>query len=169
MTKRLQKEAFYPDSPEEVWTALTDPQALAEWLMPNDFRPVVGYTFHFHVDPLPGFSGITECRVIEVDPPRRLVYTWQSMPKKKGVPPPEPMRLEWTLTPSGAGTILRLDQSGLESLTLWWRFSMKMGWNRMLKTLLPRVLRNVDGPRFTPGAVARRDYGTSTVPPGYAK
>jgi uncharacterized protein YndB with AHSA1/START domain len=169
MTKRLRKEIFYPHPPEAVWTALTDPRALAEWLMPNDFQPIVGCTFHFHVDPMPGFSGITACTVLAVDRPRRLAYTWQSQPKNPAVEPPEPMTLVWTLTPSGDGTMLCLEQTGLESLSLWWRFSMKMGWNRMLKTLMPRVLRNVRGGSFTPGAITRRDYGTRTVPPGYAK
>lgn len=169
MTKRLHKEQFYQHPPEAVWTALTDPQALAEWLMPNDFQPIVGYTFHFHVDPMPGFSGITECRVLEVDPPKRLVYTWQSKPKDPRAAPPEPMRLEWTLTPSAGGTLLTLDQTGLETLSLWWRVSMNFGWNRMLRKLLPLVLRNVRGPVYVSGAVTRRDYGTKTVPPGYAK
>lgn len=169
MTKRLRKEAFYPHPPEVVWVALTDPQALAEWLMPNNFRPVVGATFRFHVDPMPGFSGISECRVLEVDPPRRLVYTWQSLPKKKSDPLPDPMTLEWTLKRSGDGTILVLEQSGLEALSLWWRFSMNIGWNRMLKTLLPKVVDHVRDGAFVPGAITKRDYATKTVPPGYSK
>lgn len=169
MTKRLRKEMYYPHPPEAVWTALTDPKALAEWLMPNDFQPVVGHTFHFHVDPMPGFSGITACTVLTVDRPHRLVYSWQPLPKKRGVKPPRPMNVEWTLKPSGDGTILRLEQTGLESLSLWWRFSMVMGWNRMMKRLLPKVLGNVRDEVFTPGAITRRDYGTKTVPSGYAK
>lgn len=42
-----------------------------------------------------------------------------------------------------AGTRLRLHQPGAETLNWWWRFSMAIGWNRMLKTLLPKVLGNV--------------------------
>jgi hypothetical protein len=79
------------------------------------------------------------------------------------------MTLVWTLSPAPGGTTLVLEQSGLESLSLWWRFSMTMGWGRMLKRLLPQVLANVRGTDFTAGAVARRDYGTKTVPAGYAK
>ena len=33
----IRKEIFLPHPPEDVWLALTDPQALAEWLMPNNF------------------------------------------------------------------------------------------------------------------------------------
>ena len=169
MTKRLRKQIFYPHDAQSVWTALTDPRALAEWLMPNNFEPIVGKVFRFHVDPMPGFSGINECEVKEVDPPRRLVYTWTPLPKRPDVGRPPAMTLVWTLEPSPGGTTLVLEQSGLETLNWWWRFSMTMGWGRMMKTLLPRVLRHVHGGVFTPGAITRRDYKTTTVPAGYAK
>lgn len=167
-TKTLTKEVFYPHPPEKVWTALTDPRALAEWLMPNDFKAEVGHRFQFRVDPMLGFEGINECVVEEVDPPRRLIYTWVSRMKKR--PDHAPMRLVWTLHPEEGGTRLVLEQTGLEGLPLFWRFSMKMGWGRMLKTLLPKVLENVDdGGSFTPGAVMKRDYGTETVPDHFAR
>jgi uncharacterized protein YndB with AHSA1/START domain len=169
MTRTLRKEVFYPHPIDSVWTALTDSRALAEWLMPNNFEPVVGKVFRYHVDPMPGFSGISECQVLEVDRPRRLVYTWTPLPKRAEAPRPAPMTLVWTLTPAPGGTRLVLEQSGLESLGWWSRISMTFGWGRMLKRLLPRVLKNVRGTDFTPGAVPRRDYGTKTVPDGYSK
>ena len=79
------------------------------------------------------------------------------------------MILTWTLGAAEGGTRLVFEQTGLEHLPWWWRFSMKHGWTRMLKTLLPKVIRNVQDGQFTPGAIARRDYGTKTVPDGYAK
>lgn len=167
-TKRLRKEVVYDHPPEAVWTALTDARALAEWLMPNNFQPVEGQRFQFRVDPMLSFQGIVDCEVLAVDPPRRLVYTWVS--RMKGKPPHEPMTLEWTLEPLNGGTRLVLEQSGLEHLSLWWRFSQRMGWGRMLKTLLPRVLENVsDDGAFQPGAITKRDYGTRTVPGDFAK
>jgi uncharacterized protein YndB with AHSA1/START domain len=169
VTKTLRKEAFYPHPVEDVWTALTEPRALAEWLMPNNFEPVVGHVFRFHVDPMPGFSGISECEVLEVEPPRRLVYTWTVLPKRQDAPRPAPMTLVWTLEPAPGGTHLVLEQRGLESLSLWWRFSMKTGWGRMLRTLLPKVLGHVRRSEFTPGAITKRDYKTTTVPDEYAK
>ena len=169
MADVLRKEAWYPHTPENVWAALTDPRALAEWLMPNNFQPVVGHVFRFHVDPGPGFSGISECRVLEVEPPRRLVYTWVTLPKVADAAPPPPMTLVWTLTPLNGGTQLVLEQSGIEVMNWWWRFSMSIGWKRMMRSLLPKVLANVEAAQFTPGAIRKRDYGTKTVPPGYAK
>ncbi|MEX0899502.1 MAG: SRPBCC domain-containing protein [Gammaproteobacteria bacterium] len=167
--KTLHKQVVLKHPPAAVWTALTNPKALAEWLMPNNFEPRVGYIFRFHVDPMPGFSGITECEVLEVEPERRLVYTWTVLPKDETTPRPPPMRIEWTLEPIEEGTRLVLLQTGVEALSFWWRFSMSMGWNRMLRKLLPRVVDRVGPGGFNPGAVTKRDYGTKTVPDGYAK
>lgn len=169
MSRTIEKSVYYTAPPEAVWTALTDPRALAEWLMPNDFQPVVGRVFRFHVDPMPGFSGISECRVLEVDPPRRLVYDWTVVPKIVTTRRPPPMLLTWTLEPEGTGTRLRLHQTGVEALNWWWRLSMNHGWTRMLEKLLPRVLGHVHDGGFTPGAITRRDYGTKSVPDHFAK
>lgn len=169
MTKTLRKEVRYPQPPSAVWTALTDPRALAEWLMPNNFAAEVGRVFRFHVDPMPGYSGISECEVLEVDAPRKLVYTWCTLPSNPAKGRPPKMTITWTLHADGGGTRLVLEQSGLEALNWWWRVSMTTGWTRMLKTLLPRVLRNVGPGGFTPGAITRRDYRTATVPEGYSR
>lgn len=169
MSKILRKEALYPHPPEDVWVALTDPQALAEWLMPNNFEPVVGRVFCFHVDPMPGYSGISECEVLSVEPPRRLSYSWTVLPSKPQAPRPPAMTVTWTLEPDGDGTRLVLEQEGLEALGWWSRVSMKMGWGRMLKTLLPKALGNIRSGTFTPGAITKRDYKTTTVPEDYAR
>ena len=81
--KTLRKEVFYPYPREKVWAALTTPQALAEWLMPNDFEPVVGKRFQFRVDGMMNYSGITDCEILEVEPPERLVFTWVSKMKNR--------------------------------------------------------------------------------------
>ncbi len=165
----LTKEAFLPHPPDDVWIALTDKYAVAEWLMPNNFEPIEGRKFNFHVDkmPLTGFTGVTECEVLEVDRPKKLVYTWVSMHKTKGKHPP--MTLTWTLEPHDQGTRLTLHQTGIEAINWWWRFSMNHGWTRMMKSLMPKVMKNVTDGKFTPSARRRRDYGTKTVPEGYAK
>ena len=35
----------FPHPVEKVWQALTDPDALREWLMENDFEPRIGKRF----------------------------------------------------------------------------------------------------------------------------
>lgn len=166
--RTLHKEVFYPYSREKVWAALTTPEALAEWLMPNDFEPVAGKQFQFRVDGMMSYTGVADCEVLEVVSPERLVFTWVSRMKNK--PDHPAMTLAWTLHEEGNGTRLILEQTGLEHISWWWRFSMTHGWTRMLKTLLPKVLANVgeDG-TFTPGAITKRDYGTKTVPDHFAK
>ena len=48
----------YPYPPERVWAALTSSEALAAWLMPNDFVPEVGHGFTLRTKPAPSFHGL---------------------------------------------------------------------------------------------------------------
>ncbi len=61
----IEVDQFVPRPAEQVWRALTDPDLLARWLMPNDFKPVVGHLFTFRTEPVPqhGFDGIVHCQV----------------------------------------------------------------------------------------------------------
>jgi uncharacterized protein YndB with AHSA1/START domain len=72
----LHFEFVYPHPPERVWHALTDPAAVAQWLMPNNFEPKLGHKFQFRTKPRPGFDGVVQCEVTQLDPPRRLAYSW---------------------------------------------------------------------------------------------
>jgi uncharacterized protein YndB with AHSA1/START domain len=62
----------------EVWRALTDSDALGEWMYPNDSQPRVCHRFTFHVPPNPkaGFDGVVHCEVLECTPPSSLAYSW---------------------------------------------------------------------------------------------
>jgi uncharacterized protein YndB with AHSA1/START domain len=72
MSREIMFEVTYPHPPERVWQALTDSAALTEWLMPNDFLPVVGHQFTFRAPPQPWFDGLVRCEVLTVDPPHQL-------------------------------------------------------------------------------------------------
>ncbi len=164
--KSFTKSVFYPHSPERVWVALTDPRALAEWLMPNNFEPRLGCKFRFQTDPQPGCgNGITDCEVIEFDPPRRMTWLWTSWLKNNRAG--GPMHIEWELAPEEGGTRLTLRQTGLEVLPWYMRPMMTFGWGTMLKRWVPKVVNNVgnDG-SFTPGAIPlnKRCYKVSTLP-----
>lgn len=91
------REAEYPHPPERVWEALTDPDALSDWMLPTrDFAPEPGRRFRFD-------GGGVEGEVREAEPARRLVYTWRPAPHL-----PEG-RVTWTLTPTErGGTRLRI-------------------------------------------------------------
>jgi len=75
-TKSIVVERVIPHAPEKIWRALTQAAMIAEWLMENDFKAVVGHKFQFHATPMPGWKGYTNCEVLEVDEPRKLVYSW---------------------------------------------------------------------------------------------
>jgi uncharacterized protein YndB with AHSA1/START domain len=55
MRRDIAVEETLPFPVETVWQALTDPEALAEWVMPVEgFAPVVGQRFRFKARPMPG-------------------------------------------------------------------------------------------------------------------
>lgn len=68
-------EQTYPFPIEQVWEALTDPAALADWLMPEDFKLVIGHQLQFRCEPHPEFDGTIDVEILEVDNPRRLSYS----------------------------------------------------------------------------------------------
>jgi uncharacterized protein YndB with AHSA1/START domain len=89
---------------ESLWAAVATSAALAEWLMPNGFRPTVGHRFTFRCA---GHGrGYIECEVLECDPPRRLVFTWIDSDDAA------PMRVEMELRTQGSGTLLVLRHTG---------------------------------------------------------
>jgi uncharacterized protein YndB with AHSA1/START domain len=89
-----------------VWRALTDPDRLARWLMPNDFAPVVGHRFTFRTDPRPGFDGIVHCEVLALEPERLLRWSWRGGTLDTTV--------TWQLRPEGRGTRLFLRHDGFD-------------------------------------------------------
>ena len=136
MRRDLHFEVIYPHPPELVWRALTDPRAFAEWLMANDFEPRVGHRFQFRTNPRWGFDGLVHCEVTELDPPRRLAYSWRG----GGMPGPTTVRFE--LEPVAGGTRLTLDHTGFEGLqSVGISFILGSGWKtNLLRRRLPVLL-----------------------------
>jgi uncharacterized protein YndB with AHSA1/START domain len=58
--------------PEKVWRALTVPEFVARWLMPNDIEPKKGHAFR-----LRSADGDIECEIVEASPPGLLSYSWR--------------------------------------------------------------------------------------------
>lgn len=71
----LSFECELPDPPEKVWRALTVPELLAAWMMPNDIRPEAGTRFAFAAADAP-----IECEVLDAEPGKRLRYSWRERP-----------------------------------------------------------------------------------------
>jgi uncharacterized protein YndB with AHSA1/START domain len=150
----------YPHPIERVWAALTSSAALAAWLMPNDFEPEIGREFTFTTKRAPGFDGIVHCRVVEMEPPTRMVWTWAGGNIDTIV--------TFTLDPVDADhTRLRMRQVGFHGLgPLLTRRILASGYSRMFGELLPGYLdqqagRDADperasGRRACPGVFRRR-------------
>ena len=94
-------------SPEKVWRALTDPALLAEWLLPVfDLALEPGAAFLFKTQPYPGWDGTVNCQMVEIDPQRKLSYTWVVGNMEIDTV------VTFTLAPTASGTRLSLVQSG---------------------------------------------------------
>lgn len=111
-----------PAPPERVWKALTQPHLIAEWLMPNDFRAETGHGFRLTAD-----WGTVEARVLDVEPLRRLSYTWRVLSLDSVV--------TFTLAPSGQGTRLTLEQTGFDDAAVREYHGARAGWPRFLDRL----------------------------------
>lgn len=131
--RAIKKTVRYKHPPERVWQALTSQDALEAWLMPNDFEPKVGHKFNFRTDPAPGFDGIVHCEVLELDKPRRMVWSWRGGPIDT--------RVTFELEPDVEGTRLRFEQTGFQGLhSVLVSFILQGGFSKMYKKGLPRVL-----------------------------
>src|SRR5271155_1047403 len=98
----IEKEMPYP--PEKIWRALTEGALIKEWLMDNDFQPVVGHRFNFRATPVPNWNGVIDCQVLVVEPGAKLSYSWSSSGLDNIV--------VWTLVATKGGTLVRMEQSG---------------------------------------------------------
>ena len=79
----VEREIPFPS--EKIWRALTRPHLIEEWLMKNDFKPVVGQDFNLRAE-----WGAVDCQVLAVEPHKTLSYTWAAYGLESVV--------TWTLT-----------------------------------------------------------------------
>ncbi len=123
----------YAHPVERVWQAITDPEAIGEWLMETDFAPIVGHEFTLRTDPAPGFDGIVHGKVLRVEPPNLLEYSW------RGGPLDTVIRFE--LSETREGTRLRVVHSGFKGFGAQLvRIILKLGSRSIYSKNLPRVL-----------------------------
>jgi uncharacterized protein YndB with AHSA1/START domain len=105
-------ECDYDEPPEKVWRALTDPELVAAWLLPNNIRPQQGA--RFTLKPEREGEGDIACEILAAEPPRLLSYSWREAPADREQPA---RRLESVVTfvlseTEDGGTHLRLVHSG---------------------------------------------------------
>jgi uncharacterized protein YndB with AHSA1/START domain len=123
----IEQEIAHP--PEKIWRALTEPHLIAEWLMSNDFAPIVDHKFKLRAD-----WGSVDCEVLEVDPRQKLTYTWAAYGLESVV--------TWTLTPTSAGTLLRMEQTGFRPDQQQFYQGAEAGWQKFIANLEQVVARS---------------------------
>ena len=115
-------EREFPHPPEKLWRALTQPHLIEEWLMKNDFLPRVGHSFSLRAD-----WGAVDCVVQTVEPNRTLSYSWAAYGLESVV--------TWTLTPTGRGTHLRMEQVGFRPDQQQAFQGARFGWQKFFANL----------------------------------
>ncbi len=131
-TRSIIVERLMPHPPEKIWRALTSAPLIAEWLMQNDFEAVEGHRFTFRAKPVPGWSGVTNCVVLKVEPPRLLSYSWgDGTESDSGLK----TAVTWTLTPVKGGTLVRMEHEGFRPEDEAGYRGMGGGWPRILDRL----------------------------------
>ncbi|MCV7413203.1 polyketide cyclase [Mycobacterium florentinum] len=95
----IRVDQFVGAPPERVWRLLTEPDLMRLWWAEGQVAAVVGHQF---VLDMPGY-GKQACKVLEVDPPHRFVYTFTPA-----------WTLTWRLEPEGTGTRVFLEHSGFD-------------------------------------------------------
>jgi uncharacterized protein YndB with AHSA1/START domain len=133
-TRSVVVERDIPFPPEKIWRALTQPHLIAEWLMKNDFQPVVGHRFSLRMDPQPNWNGVVDCQVLEIEPNKTLSYAWGALGLASVV--------TFTLIPTRMGTHLRMEQTGFRPDQQQNYQGAKYGWQQFfakLEQVLARI------------------------------
>ena len=134
----------YPYSPEQVWRAVTDPGLVPLWTStgrggtPEGFSPEVGNRFRFVGKPVPGWDGIVNCEVLDVDPPALLRYDWSASGGKT-------TQVTYRIEPDGDRTRFSYDHVGFQGAEGFVMAKLILGpvRRRMLDKGLPAALASI--------------------------
>ncbi|GII94290.1 SRPBCC family protein [Sinosporangium siamense] len=140
-------DQFLAHPPAKVWRALTEPDLIARWLMPGDFRLQVGhrYTMQAKAIPATGFSGTIQAEVLAFEPERMLRVGWRDA--DPGSPGNADWTITWTLAPEGRGTRIFLTHAGFDPdnpLQQRARDFMGSGWRSTVLRRIDEVLRGLE-------------------------
>jgi len=118
----------YP--PSSVWVALTDPAIHSTWFASGDIQPVVGHRFSLDMGPF----GETPCEIVDVEPERRIAYSFGAGPFLTTI--------TWRLEETDAGTLLSLEHSGFDldsDMGKQAYTGMGAGWPAILGRIEPAI------------------------------
>jgi uncharacterized protein YndB with AHSA1/START domain len=126
-TRSVVIEKIFAHAPEKLWRALTEPALLTQWLLRNNFLPEIGREFQFRNEPVGGWDGVIDCKVLALDPLQRLAYSWRAFGHESTV--------EFTLTSADGGTQLRMEHSGFGANQEAAYQGAQYGWQRFIGNL----------------------------------
>ena len=113
--EQIERETVIAAPVERVWTLLTEAEHLGRWFgdagAEVDLRPggALNLTWEEY--------GTVHGRVVDVEAPRRFSYRWAVLRESQSEPVEGNSTLvEFTLEPEGAGTRLRVVESGFDTL-----------------------------------------------------
>ena len=150
MAARIKHQLFFRHPPSAVWEYLTNAALMELWLMKNDFQPVIGHEFTFRANPVPSldYDRIVYCKVLEVEPFKKLSYSWKLGPGNGTINVDSVVR--WELRPKDNGTELLLDHGDFAIMKNPGIFNaMDAGW---LKNML-KIAENLNA----------KDHGTTNA------
>ncbi|HWC84067.1 MAG TPA: SRPBCC family protein [Pseudonocardiaceae bacterium] len=115
-TDRIERDILIAAPIERVWAVLTEPKHVGTWFgqgkpIPVDLRP--GGTMELDH----GEHGVFPTTIVRVDPPRHLAYRWASGYPGEQATEDNATLVEFDLSEEGAGTRLRLVESGFTDKT----------------------------------------------------
>jgi len=134
---QIQIKRVYKHPSKKVWNALTSPEALADWLMETiDFKLEEGTIFQFKDKPQGGWDGIVNCKILSLDQPNSITYSWQASGMKK------PTIVNWQIKQIAPNeTLLTLSHNGFEGVSGWFtKQILAFGWKSMMKKKLTKHL-----------------------------
>ncbi len=147
----------YPHCRAKVWRAVTDPALVPLWTVTGaggrleGFVPVVGTKFRLVAKPKPGWNGVVDCEVLEVNEPALLRYSWTG--DKGG----DVTEVVYRLEPHASGTRFTYDHTGFTGVG--GAFMAKLLGHvrrKMLRKGLPLVLDDLDDDgTLRPGSTLR--------------
>ena len=138
--EEIVREVRIAARPDEVFPYFTDADKLVVWKAARaelDARP--GGVFRMDVT---GRGDVARGQYVEIDPPRRVVFTWEWEDRGAATPPVRSM-VEVTLSPDGDGTLLRLVHRGVPQES---RRGSAAGWAHYLARLALAAAGHDPGP-----------------------
>lgn len=119
---RFERQLHHPV--EQVWSALTNPTQVAQWLAPGEIELTLGGRVHLAFT---DGDGVIDGQVTAITPPRLLEFTWTDRDDDFGF-------VRWELVANDGGTRLVLTHTVPEAAR-GFGIPMLAGWHSLLENL----------------------------------